>query len=184
MDNELGKEDRSISLLWANVIGIGAAIPLYLGGILLFEALWGDGAYDLDVGLWAVAIGLVGIVVHELLHGMTWQLVAGASRDLVEYGVKWQVLTPYAHLKAPIPARPYRWGAFMPGLILGLLPLAVGLASGNTTWLNLGLFFTWAASGDFTVLWLLRDVGPHRRVEDHPERAGAYVLPPQAKQKT
>ena len=36
-----------------------------------------------------------------------------------------------------------------------------------------------AAGGDWLVLWLLRGVSPGAFVEDHPTRAGCYVLEPE-----
>jgi hypothetical protein len=85
------------------------------------------------------------------------------------------MLTPYAHLKRPIEAWQYRIGCWMPGLIVGLLPLLYGLATGQSGWFWYGVLFTWGAAGDAMVLWLIRDVPGHAIVEDHPARAGCYI---------
>ncbi len=39
-----------------------------------------------------------------------------------------------------------------------------------------GLVFTWVASGDAMILWMIRGVSPDTVVEDHPERAGCWVV--------
>jgi hypothetical protein len=87
-----------------------------------------------------------------------------------------QSLTPYAHLKEPIEVNAYRWGAFMPGLVLGLLPALVGILTGNGFLIAFGLLFVSAAGGDLLILWLIRKVPAGRMVEDHPTNAGCYVL--------
>ena len=73
-------------------------------------------------------------------------------------------------------ARVYRWAVAMPGLVLGLFPSLVGIATGNGWVLLFGLFFFFAAAGDALILWLLRGVGGNELVEDHPERAVCYVI--------
>ena len=63
----------------------------------------------------------------------------------------------------------------MPGLVVGLLPSLVGIATGNGWIMLFGLFFTFAAGGDLLVLWLIRKVDAKVLVEDHPTNAGCYV---------
>jgi hypothetical protein len=171
-------EDRSISLLKANLIATVALIPVLLIGVGLFSLLWGPGRYTFEMTWAALGVFIVGIVVHELLHGVGWQLAMQTENAAVHYGIKWQALTPYAHLTGPIHLGAYRVGTWLPGVVLGLLPLALGLALGASDLLTFGVTFTWSAAGDFMVLWSLRDLPPDVRVEDHPDRAGARVLRP------
>lgn len=56
---------------------------------------------------------------------------------------------------------PYRLGAAIPGVVLGLLPSLVGIVTGNAPIMLFGLFFTFAAGGDALVLWLIRKVDPN-----------------------
>jgi len=39
-----------------------------------------------------------------------------------------------------------------------------------------GFLYTVAASGDFLILWLIRNIKPNTHVEDHPTNAGCYVI--------
>jgi hypothetical protein len=64
----------------------------------------------------------------------------------------------------------------MPGLLLGLLPAAVGIISGHALTFYFGLMLTAAAGGDLLVLWLLRGTSPHSLVLDHPTKPGCLVL--------
>lgn len=65
----------------------------------------------------------------------------------------------------------------MPLLLLGVLPSLLAIVGGQGGMMAFGLFFTFAAGGDMLILWLLRDVPGDALVEDHPVRAGCYVLP-------
>ncbi len=73
-------------------------------------------------------------------------------------------------------AKPYRIGAVMPLILLGILPSLYAIAEGQAGLIAFGLFFTFAAGGDMLILWLLRDIPANALVEDHPTRAGCYVL--------
>ena len=64
----------------------------------------------------------------------------------------------------------------MPGLLLGIVPMVVGVVIGSGWLLFFGAISTLAAGGDMLILWLLRGVPGHRLVEDHPTNAGCFVL--------
>jgi hypothetical protein len=76
----------------------------------------------------------------------------------------------------PLRATAYRWGTLLPGLLTGLLPAALGLATGAGAVLVLGAVLLAAAAGDALVLWAIRDVPGQARVMDHPSLPGCYVL--------
>jgi hypothetical protein len=179
---EIKRRDLSVDLLTANVYGTLAGLLPALILAVAFVVGWGwralfQGLEQLFSPAWLFLLLLIGgIVVHEALHGLTWMVAGRKSRDAIKFGVAWEKLTPYAHSKEPMPARAYRLGAFMPGLLLGLLPCLVAVAVGDGALFIFGWVFTVAAGGDFLVLWLLRGVSPREQVEDHPSRAGCYVL--------
>mgnify|MGYP006292067833 CR=1 FL=1 len=179
-DTQPKKIDRSVSLFWTNVIAIVAALPIFGVTYGLFTLIWGAEqsvpTFSSAFPLIFFAVLLGGTVVHELLHGVTWQLVGKLPQGTIEYGIKWKMLTPYAHAKAPMPVRPYRWGTFMPGLVLGLLPAGIAILTGNAMLLFFGTLFTWMSAGDFLILWMIRDAGNELLVEDHPTRAGCYLI--------
>ena len=177
-----GKRDLSISMARANVIGVGLFIPAAALLTLPYLALWGSNRFLaawLVVGdnlLVALGVVVVGVVVHELIHGLSWQVFGKKPRSAIKYGFKLKTLTPYAHCTEPMAARAYRLGAAMPGLLLGVLPWLYGLVVANGPAFLFGLLFTIAALGDAMILWLLRRVEPDAQVIDHPSRAGCYVI--------
>lgn len=173
------KQDITVSALAANIYGL--LFGLIPAGLLLalFYFVWqGRPVQQPPEGysiLHTLLLGLAGIVVHELLHGLGWMVFAGVPRQHVHFGVKWKVLTPYAHSSAPMSVMGYRWAIFLPGLALGIAPALIAIFSGSVLLLGFGGFFTAAAGGDFLILWLLRGVPAAAEVEDHPTLVGATV---------
>jgi hypothetical protein len=172
----------------ANVYGLALLPPVALLAVL-YLWLWGLDSLSTAVEfesplsvllVWLVAYPAtfaVGIVAHELLHGLSFLYIGGAHRENVTLvGFQRETATPYSACSEPVRARHYRWSVAMPTLILGILPATVGLATGNPWAMFFGLLFILAASGDALILWLLRSVSAEALVEDHPTRAGCYVI--------
>jgi len=178
---EKHKRDLSISMgkaqLYSLLTPLPAVIPLGLLYLwrweLYLEVSFGELLLVYVIG---AVLFCVGVVAHEYLHALTWRLLGRKPSSAIKFGVQWKALTPYAHCKEPLRARAYRWGAAMPGLVLGILPALAGVLTGNGWVMLFGIFFTLAAGGDAIILWLIRSVGPEQLVEDHPSKAGCYVL--------
>jgi len=176
------KQDLSISMAQANAAGLFMGLLPTLPFMLAYGLIWGGdhffAGFDQFFGrFWLfLLVFLVGIVIHEALHGLTWMIAGRKPLSAMKFGVQWKVLTPYAHSTEPMPAWAYRLGTIMPGLVLGFLPLLIGLIGGSGWVFFVGVVFTLAAGGDFLILWLIRRVDRQALIEDHPTRAGCYVL--------
>jgi hypothetical protein len=165
---------------------IPLTIFLIVGMLALFVLVWGvENTFNLEwffgrsLNLLAVlAVIFLAIVLHEFLHGLGWLVFGRLPLNAVRFGIFWKVLTPYAHLKAPIDIRAYRIGGFLPGLVMGILPYLVGLFTGSNLWLWFGILMTTAAAGDLLVLWLIRKLPRGTMVQDHPSRVGCTVIDP------
>lgn len=183
------KRDLSIPMARATWPMLLAAGPVT--GLLIAVYFWRWRAGPLTAGLdWLVsrplnfiagyAIGAVvvafGIVAHELLHGITFALLARRPLSAVKFGFQRTTFTPYAHAREAMRARVYRAMILMPGLLLGLFPALAGIVTGSLAVMLFGVLFTLAASGDFSILWLIRGVDGDALVEDHPHNAGCLVL--------
>jgi hypothetical protein len=173
--------EAAISPAAANLLALPlmAAVALAAGGA--FWLLWGWPA--LRAGLLLgfsplifFPVFVLGVLVHEGLHGLGWWRFGRVPWSAIRFGFFWQGLAPYAHCTAPLPAAAYRWGTALPGLVTGVLPVALGLATGAGVVLILGAVLLAAASGDALVLWTIRDVPGQTRVLDHPSKVGCYVL--------
>ena len=171
------KRDLSVSIERANiivlVIGIPLAVLMFWAFSFLHDAEKMQTTWNTFVFLFVI---LLGIIVHELIHGIGWVIFGKQPFSNIKFGILWSSLTPYAHLKVPIEVNAYRIGAFLPGLIVGIIPfiLSVILGNGNLFWF--GLLHTIAAGGDWIVLWMIRNLKPGTLVEDHPTRAGCFVI--------
>lgn len=161
----------------ANVYAIVATLPLILPLFLLYVGVWQGLNWDGSAfsTLFLLAVFLLSVVVHELIHAFTWRWAAGLSAAEVQLGFQWRTLTPYAHAKVPMPASAYRLGTVMPGLVLGVLPAVAALLLGQSGLFLFGLLSIFSAGGDLTILWLLRSVKGTQLVEDHPTQAGCFV---------
>ena len=176
------KTDLSISMEKANVYSLAIALPVALLQIGGYRLRWGSTAFTEGFNslfgnfLVFLVIFFLGVILHELIHGFTWMLFARKPFSAIKFGFQVKTFTPYAHCKEPMKINPYRIGAAMPGILLGLLPALIGILNGHGWLLAFGVLFTTAAGGDFLVLWLLRNVKSDRLVEDHPTRAGCYII--------
>jgi hypothetical protein len=174
------RQDLSVPIGWAYLYMLLLAVPLTAALALAFVGVWGWDRFSDGLGRFLewpslVASLVIGVPLHEVLHGLAWAFFGQRPLKDVRFGVQWKLLTPYAHLQVPIRARAYRLGAAMPALLLGLLPYLVGLVVGDGWFTALGLLYLFAAGGDLLVLWLLRKVDGQALVEDHPSRAGCYA---------
>jgi len=173
------KQDLSVSMLYANVVAVFIMIPVAVVQLSPFYMLHGTknmqfNLYLLNL-LFFLALLIASMFVHELLHGLTWMWFGKKSFPTIKLGIQWKTLTPYAHLKEPIEINAYRIGGFMPGFIMGILPFLLSLVLGNDNLLWFSVIQTAAASGDWLILWVLRNVKSGTMVEDHLSRAGCYV---------
>jgi hypothetical protein len=176
-----GLLDYSVPIAEAYFKMLLISAPLIGSLAFLYLLLWGwasfiTGLMDFSSWLSLLLALLIGVPLHELIHGLAWMCLGKLPRERVRFGFQWRTLTPYTHLKVPITARIYRWGTFAPALILGFLPSGLALVTGNGWLITFGLFYLFAAGGDLLVLWLLREVEGSALVLDHPSNAGCYVL--------
>lgn len=177
-----------------HTIGIGKAQLGTVAYFVLFSLLFGlpyyllwgfDVPYRLyrqmasqpeaGVAFIPLVIIVVGVFVHELLHGLTWVLIASLSIRSIHIGILWKWVTPYCHCKVPIRLRHYMIGALMPGLLLGVIPTVAAICIGNFPLFLFGFFFTVASSGDFMMVTFLRKEPMDTLVQDHPSAVGCYI---------
>jgi hypothetical protein len=175
-----GARDLSIPIPKAYLYMLVLFVPLLPLMILGHIAIWGPGNFFEGLSaflnlIYLIPVLVIGVPLHEFIHGFTWVLFGGKPLSDIKFGFQWKSLAPYAHLKVPVTANAYRAGAVMPALLQGVLPYILGLVNGWGWFTALGIFFIVAAGGDLVVLWILRKVNGGALVEDHPTQAGCYV---------
>jgi len=167
------RRDLSISMAQANVVVMFISVPLVILQFIVF--IWLHGVENLKPA-WSSALlvvfVLLGVVIHELIHGISWMIFGHKPFSAIKFGFQWKTFTPYAHLKEPVEVNAYRLGAFLPGFILGILTYLLSLVLGNGDLFWFILVHASASGGDWLILWLIRNVKAGMQVEDHPTKAG------------
>jgi hypothetical protein len=128
--------------------------------------------------VWQVPAALALIVLHELVHAISWKYASGLPWSDFKFGIIWKALTPYCHATSPMNIRAYRFGAALPLLVTGMLPWLAALAAGDAGWTFVTALLIGGACGDLYVLWTLRDIPSNALVQDHPSRVGCIVYLP------
>ncbi len=183
------KEKLTVNIVWANIFGLLILIPVALIYGIPYYLLWNNefatfsfwkiihnpAASNLVSYPMILVYILVGIIFHELIHGLTWSLFSKNGLKSIKYGIMWKMLTPYCHCEEPLIIKHYIIGAIMPAIILGILPAIIAIAKGHLGLLVFGMFFTLVASGDFLIINLLRKECMTDFVQDHPSEAGVYI---------
>lgn len=185
-ENKFHKELRIISIEKANKAGFLLIFPVILVFNGLFALIHGrifSGYFSanltwtnflIDLG-GAVLMIILGIILHELIHGITWALFTKRGFKSIKFGVLWKYLTPYCHCKEPLKMKHYLLGAVAPAILLGFIPAIWGLTAGSFKMMSFGQIFILAAIGDFMIIKLLVGEPLDIYVQDHPSEAGCYL---------
>lgn len=170
------ERNMTISASKANWYGIGFFIVLYIAARFGFKLIWGeeDPAKEISEGYFILAL-VAGFVVHELIHGLGWMLASGCGWKNISFGFMWSALMPYCHCDVPMRMKAYRIGGLAPLVILGILPLVIGLAWGSYSLTCFGVFLTIGAIGDIMMICVLRHEPADKMVIDHPSEPGCVV---------
>ena len=174
---------KTASFLRANVIGSLFFIIVFVGGSWLHGMIWDmtlieviDAYYELPTFM-ALAALILGVIAHELLHGVGFRYFAGAPWRDIRFGVHVKYLVPYASCQVPMTVEAYRGVTVLPGIVTGILPLLVGLVGGNVGWTAFGAILLGGAGGDALILWYIRHLPAGTMVRDSKSLIGCEVIP-------
>ena len=123
MENEekYKKEKMTINVYWGNVFAILLFIPTILIFGLPFYFIWKD-KYHFEEFSWSnLSVGplpaliffvlvILGIIAHELIHGITWAIFTKNGFKSIKFGIMLKMLTPYCHCKEPLKVNQYALG--------------------------------------------------------------------------
>lgn len=177
--DEMRERDCTVSWWLGNFLGLIFIIPVCTPFIVLYTWLWGSDRLLSSSGLPTILFFFViGVILHEFIHGITWAFFSGKPLRSFKFGIKFKILTPYAHATEDLPIQAYRIGIVMPGLVLGVVPCIAAILCGSSNLMLVGILMTAAAGGDIVMLWVLRHAGSHSLVRDHPDRLGCILIEP------
>ena len=175
------RTDLTIGIVRANVFAIFLLIPLAIIGIGLYymrhQTL--TAGFGLNTLICFVIVFAVLIVVHELIHGACWAIFAEHHFSDIEFGFMRQYLTPYCTCGVPLRKGPYIFGALMPLILLGIIPMIAGILIGSMPVLLIGILMADSAAGDIMIAWNIlryRSLAASVVYIDHPTQAGGVIF--------
>lgn len=178
-----GPVPRTISILAANIWALVLIAVAYVLGWLAMGKPSLHTLYQVDEPthtlvnlLWLSLMLVGGIVIHELVHGLTWTLLLRKGFSHLSFGMISGAA--YCHIDVPMSKRHYVIGALMPLLLVGVVPWVAGIAAGSLLWMFVGSIFIGGAMGDLMIVHALRHDPPDVMVYDHPTVGGCYVYQP------
>jgi len=173
--------ELTVSIVGANIFAVVLLFPLAIAGIWLFFKNGGtlEGRFSPGAMALLFLLFLALIVVHELIHGLGWSLFAQRGFKDIEFGFMKQYLTPYCTCLVPLSKGQYIFGALLPCVTLGIVPMIGGILTGSLFWLALGIMMTDAAAGDILIVWKIlryRTKADQIVYIDHPTQAGGVIF--------
>ncbi len=176
------KEEKIIDLMKAQMValkyfalfGVIFGLPFFLMWGFRFPKVVADNL--LLSGVLPIVVFTLGIVAHELIHGIFFAIYAKKGIRSVKFGVLWKMLTPYCHCKEPLQIKHYKIALLAPLVFLGLIPAVISLFTGNLWMLIFGIVFSGSAAGDLMIYDLIKKENPQDYVQDHPLEAGYFIF--------
>ena len=174
------RHELTVGLVFANVVGPLIMLPfcVIVGVIYFYTKFSGDSlSFHLEWSFFPLFIAL--IVLHEVIHGLTWGIFAKTHLKSITFGVIWRALTPYCTCGEPLKRWQYVLGGLMPTLILGfgMAAASVVLQSDLLFFLSEAMIF--GGCGDFLIvlkLLMYKAAGKDVLFYDHPYEGGTVVF--------
>lgn len=164
--------NKTMPMSKANNVGLFIGIPLFI--ILLFIA---STICNSKISFIAfLPIFVLGIIIHELIHGFVWSLYCDNGLKSIKLGFNMKSFNPYAHCKEAIPAGGYKLGTIMPTIIVGMIPYIIGLVINNYTLAFSAAALIVSGAGDALVISTITKVKSNVLVCDHPVECGCAVF--------
>ncbi|MBQ9268964.1 MAG: DUF3267 domain-containing protein [Oscillospiraceae bacterium] len=173
------RHDLTIGMGKANLFAVFLLIPLSVIGYGLYFLVHRSLDFASSHFLLMLVAFVVLIVVHELIHGVCWSIFTPHHFKDVEFGVMRSSLTPYCTCLVPLGKKQYIFGAVMPLLVLGILPMIVAIIIGNPDLLFLGILMADGGAGDIMIIHRIltfRSGAKEIVYMDHPTEAGGVVF--------
>ena len=175
--------ELTMSEMAANTLALFSAGPFILLFVLLFKVMQPgvELTYDFNeinpLLFLLIFFGL--IVVHELIHGLTWGLCAESGFKAIAFGFIVQYITPYCTCSEPLKKNQMIMGALMPTIVLGFLPGIVACMIGSTPLFYMACMLILGGGGDLMVIAKIlkyKSTSAEKLYYDHPYKVGLVVF--------
>lgn len=185
--------DLTISALKANLIARIFGLILYISVLYYYSTVQSIDMSPMGLGLadpskvsfreyfldiiflFLAFVVLMGL--HELIHGITWAIFGRDGWEAISFGFMTRYLSPYCTTKSPLDKGTYILGALMPLILLGIIPLGLGLVLVRPVLTMVGLIMTLGGMGDLLMVTkILKDGKSLDLILDHPSDIGCLGL--------
>lgn len=176
------KVELTVSTTKANIAAILYSLPF----ILVFGALFlvfnhanliVSPNYTIKYLIFII-IFLIAIVVHELIHGVTFSIFSKNHFKDIDFGIVWKDLTPYCTCTNTIHKKGYLLSLSMPFLVLGVIPSIISIFTGSVMWFAFGAFMILGAGGDLMIVFMILNYKNKKDALylDHPTDVGVVLF--------
>jgi hypothetical protein len=166
--------------IFVNVLGL--LLFIILGALfgLLYYTIWGDFGivfnHNIPImvrifsGIVTVSILLGFLLLHEVIHGIFWSKYTD-----VKVGIILNSVYRFFYCNEPIKVGHYITGLIMPSIILGIIPLIIGLIFGSIFVYGFGLLFIVAGADDFYIIYQLKKEDRKCFIRDMDKEIGIII---------
>lgn len=127
--------------------------------------------------LFLIIAMIIGIIVHELIHGVCFAMFTKSGFKSLKFGAMWKHVAFYCHCSEDIKVKYYIVTLLMPSIILGFIPLILAYMIQSFALLFFACMMISGGVGDFYCVWLLRGINKDCLILDHPNKAGFIYDP-------
>ena len=144
-------EKVMVNVVYANIISVLILAISSVIMIVCFMSIYDTFQIDLSFKIigWLIAL----IIIHEVIHGLTWSLFCEQKWKSIQFGIMWKLLTPYCCCLEVLPWKTYILGGLMPFFVLGVGGYILALWLGSGTVLILSILNVAGAAGDLIVAY-------------------------------
>ncbi|MDC7288230.1 DUF3267 domain-containing protein [Blautia schinkii] len=173
---EKGYKEKDVTFTSGKVMVLGVvyALPFVIVVVLLYRLFLIERAYLLEINTFSfyvmfLAIAVVSVVIHELLHGMGWAIASGKGWNAVRFNIN--AMMPSCACKVVLEKRAYLIGVLTPFIVLGLgSVLFVFIYPGTVSLLTMVVNFIAAGADLLIAFYVLKE--RDALFADHPTEAG------------
>jgi len=170
--------DRKIQkfMIWLNVAAILMFVILTLATFMLGFRAPLEGDFNLFTILIVLLAFLVFIVVHELLHGISFAIFGKVKGKNIKFGIVLKSGLAYCISQVPVKVSASRLSLMMPVYAVCLPMYIYGLVSQNVIIAIVSLLFFTGSIGDLYYMWKLRKTDKNLYMYEMPPSVKGYDI--------
>lgn len=173
------KVELKLGAVEANVMAVVISAPFVIAVLIPYVLCHGNPLNQGYNGFLFLLEMLVGIVLHELIHGLTWVLTIKGGWKSISFGFSAEYLAPYCTCNEPMKKGTMILAAIMPTIVLGFLPAVLGIIFGSALLILLGVVLIMGGGGDMLIILNIlkyRTQATEVLFLDHPYEIGTILF--------